>query len=158
MNPFDSGQYAGQIPSQGQEQARRKSFPARNRRITWIAKQWYWIKVQHVGNHPVDGKQQNARSQQTSMDFGAGGNTMENIYQFNPSVNQGNDANILFTGNDPMSMQRYQQNQTLFHDPKTSTWTQPIIQHIRLPWTRWPRFSRATPVQAIFKETTWRSH
>lgn len=64
----------------------------------------------------VDNKQQNARSQQTSMDFGAGGNAM-GTYQFNPSVNQGSDPNMLFTGNDSMSIQQYQQNQRLFQDP-----------------------------------------
>lgn len=119
MNPFDSGQYAGQIPSQGQEQARRNSFPARatGASVGLQGNNDLGSRFNMSATQPVDGKQQNARSQQPSMDTGAGENAM-GIYQFNPSVNQGNDPTMLFAGDDPMSMQQYQQNQGLFQDPE----------------------------------------
>uniref|UniRef100_A0A093V596 White collar 1 protein n=1 Tax=Talaromyces marneffei PM1 TaxID=1077442 RepID=A0A093V596_TALMA len=121
MNPFDSGQYASQIPPQDQEQARRHSSPAR---ATGALVGMHpgqgnndaGLRFNMLATQPVDTKHQIARSQQPSMDFGAGGNVM-GTYQFNPSVSQGNDPNMLFTGNGPMSMQQYQQNQGLFQDP-----------------------------------------
>jgi hypothetical protein len=121
MNPFDSGQYACQIPSQDQEQTRRNSFPARATGAsagmhTGQGNNDIGLRFNMPATQPVDTKQQNTRSQQPSMDFGAVGNTM-GTYQFNPSVNQSNDPNMLFTGNDSISMQQYQQNQGLFPDP-----------------------------------------
>lgn len=120
MNPFDSGRYAGQIPSQDQEQARRNSSAARatGASVGLQGNNDLGLRFNMSTTQPVDGKQQNARSQPTSMNFGAGGNTM-GTYQFNPSVNQSSDPNMLFTGNDPVSMQQYQQSQGLFQDPES---------------------------------------
>lgn len=116
MNPYDSEKYAGQVPSQ-EEHARRNSFPARATGAsagmhTGQGNDDLGIRFNMSATQPVDPKQSNPQNAR-SMDFGAGGNAM-GTYQFNPSVNQG--PNMLFTGNDPMSMQQYQQTQGLFQD------------------------------------------
>lgn len=115
MNPFDSGQYTGQIPSQDQEHSRRNSFPAgaAGASVGSQGNNDLGLRFNVPAARPVDSKQQIARSQQPSMDFGAGVDTA-GTYQFNSPINQGSAPNMLFAGNHPMPMQQYQQNQGLF--------------------------------------------
>lgn len=63
----------------------------------------------------------NPRAQQTSMDFGAAGANTMGAYQYDPSANQGNDpasSNMLFAGNDAISMQQFAQNRALYQGPE----------------------------------------
>ncbi|EED14134.1 GATA transcription factor LreA [Talaromyces stipitatus ATCC 10500] len=128
MNPFDSTQYASQLSSQDHEHARRNSFPARttaasvglhtgqgniNLGITFdMSATQSVVPPQGQTNQS---NPQTARVQQTSMDFGATGGDTMGTYQFNPMVTQGNDT-LLFTGNEHMSIQQFQQNRELYQD------------------------------------------
>ena len=114
------GQYAGQPQSQDQEQARKNQLPGRTTGASagLQGNNDLGLRFNMAAPQSGDNKQQITRSQQPSVDFGAGGNTL-GTFQFNASVNQGNDASMLFTGNDSMSMQQFQQNQGLFEDSDT---------------------------------------